>query len=97
MGLFFKKKRIKDPELLATIRTLPCIACGRPGPSDAAHVTSRGAGGDDVAANVLSLCRTHHQIQHLKGFRFMITEFPSVKTWMQLAGRTDILDLIDKG
>ena len=31
---------------------------------DAHHITSRGAGGDDVKENLISLCRVHHNMVH---------------------------------
>ena len=46
----------------------PCIICGA-SPSDIAHVTSRGAGGDDTPENMIyGLCRQHHTEQHAKGW-----------------------------
>lgn len=56
-------------------RRLPCAACGRPGPSDPAHVISRGAGGGD-RGNVIPLCKSDprtgyvgcHEEQHRKGW-----------------------------
>jgi len=47
-------------------RALPCMVCLSPPPSDPAHVRSRGAGGKDMA-NVVPLCRMHHQEQHARG------------------------------
>lgn len=49
-------------------RLLPCCvpSCKRPPPSDPAHVISRGAGGKDHA-NVVSLCRLHHNQAHAIG------------------------------
>lgn len=38
------------------------------GPSDAAHVKTRGSGGDDIG-NLIPLCRRHHQEQHRIGVR----------------------------
>lgn len=40
-------------------RMMDCCACGERGPSDPAHVVSRGAGGKDKA-NVVPLCRPCH-------------------------------------
>lgn len=56
-------------------RRLPCAACGRLGPSDPAHVISRGAGGGD-RGNVIPLCKNDlktlhegcHQAQHQRGW-----------------------------
>jgi hypothetical protein len=42
--------------------------------SDAAHVRSRGAGGNDEA-NLVPLCRDHHQEQHRIGIRSFETRY----------------------
>lgn len=77
-----KPVRRKDPELLAWIRQQPCLLWGIPEPdcggmldvvkkryaSEACHVKSRGAGGDDVQ-NVVPLCGKHHQEQHRIGIK----------------------------
>jgi hypothetical protein len=86
----FKTKRIVNRELIDFVKTLECIIC-RQSPCDAHHVTSVGARGDDVATNLMPLCRADHQLLHLKGLRFMIQNFPSCKIWLQNAGRNDIL------
>lgn len=66
-------------------RRLPCAACGRPGPSDPAHVISRGAGGKD-RGNVIPLCKSDpgtgyvgcHEDQHQRGWEaiYSATEIP---------------------
>ena len=73
-----KHKRIHDPKLLKEIRTRPCLACGH-SPSDAAHVKSKGSGGDDVELNLLPLCRIHHAEQHKVGFIRFIETNPKVR------------------
>ena len=59
-------------DLAEHVRGLPCAACGALGPSDPAHVKSRGAGGrawlDNGDSNLLPFCRTCHQLQHLQGW-----------------------------
>lgn len=80
-----------DQDLLAKVRDLPCLACGR-SPSDPDHVTSRGAGGGDVADNLLSLCREHHALRHSIGWAGMFNRFPSVMKWMIEHSRQDIID-----
>lgn len=55
---------VRDKKFLEQIRKLPCIACGR-WPNDytgteAHHVKTRGAGGDDSPHNVLPLCTHCH-------------------------------------
>ena len=50
------------------IRTLPCVACHLPGPSDPHHVKSRGAGGK-AENNLIPLCRVHHTEIHQQGVK----------------------------
>ena len=45
---------------------------------DAHHITSKGAGGDDVFENGISLCRRHHQLAH----RNYITR-SQMRTWLE--------------
>lgn len=89
--LFPKHKRIVNHELMAIVRSLPCMACGTK-PSDAHHITTRGAGGDDVPENLMPLCSHHHREWHQMGPNFMIKTYSCVKHWLVGAGRTDILD-----
>jgi hypothetical protein len=51
---------VKDQKFLEEIRKLPCIACGKHGPSEAHHVQTRGSGGSDDWWNILPLCHGHH-------------------------------------
>lgn len=44
------------------IRAMPCAICGKPGPSDPAHVRSRGAGG--TWRDLVPLCRADHAELH---------------------------------
>lgn len=52
--------RLSDPEFLSEIRKLPCLACGKHGPSEAHHIKTRGAGGGDDWFNVIPLCTGCH-------------------------------------
>jgi hypothetical protein len=47
---------------------------GHKGEVQAAHVHSRGAGGQ-AAANLLPLCACHHQLQHMIGWQDMEARF----------------------
>lgn len=80
-----------DKELLELVRTLPCIACYLEPAGQAHHVTTRGAGGDDVATNLMPLCPADHSLWHQDPGRF-IRAFPSVRRWLVLACRQDVLD-----
>lgn len=85
-----KPDRIVDEDLLETIRTLPCMACGIT-PSDAHHVTTVGAGGGDTAENVMPLCRRHHAEWHQMGPGWMVETYAVVRHWIAFAGREDVL------
>ncbi len=87
---FPKAPRVQDPELLAVFRTFPCLACGR-SPSDAHHITTKGAGGGDVPENLMPLCREHHTLWHQRGPGHMIRTFSRVRGWLEHWDRTDIL------
>lgn len=86
-----KSKRIEDKQLLKTIRSIQCIACGAQPPSDAHHITTKKSGGHDTAENLISLCRKDHALWHQKGAVYMFKAYPSIRTWLELAGRDDIL------
>lgn len=86
-----KRIRVVDEELLETVRNLPCLHCGVT-PVDPHHVTSVKAGGDDVATNILPVCRAAHILWHQKGPGYMIDNFPAIRYWLELAGRQDVLD-----
>lgn len=56
------KRRAKDPEWLETIKSMPCIVCGKAPPSDAHHLREgmgMGQRASDYAA--VPLCKWHHQ------------------------------------
>jgi hypothetical protein len=92
-----KPKRIVDRELLETVRNLPCMACGIQPAGHAHHVDSRGAGGDDVFDNLMSLCPTHHAQWHQKGPGYMMDHYESVTTWLEIAGRHDVIARAERG
>lgn len=92
-----KPKRIVDEHLLALVRTLPCLACASLDPRSARenlltnknhahHVKSRGAGGDDVASNLMPLCTRHHGMWHMIGMLSMAQKFEVVRDWLVLNG-----------
>lgn len=73
MTLRQRQPREEDPAYLAHVRTLPCLICRRPGPSDPAHLRTgarqygkppTGMGEKPSDCWVLPLCRTHHDDQH---------------------------------
>ena len=87
---FPKSKRIVDLKLIEQVRKLVCMGCwGRP--CDAHHVTSKGAGGHDVATNLMPLCRTCHALWHQDAGKF-IRSGTSTRQWLEAAERFDILE-----
>jgi 5-methylcytosine-specific restriction endonuclease McrA len=54
---------------------MACEVCGRPGPNDAAHIRSKGAGGGDELWNLMTLCRKDHQIQHAMGIESFVEKY----------------------
>lgn len=70
---------------------MPCLACGR-SPVDAHHITTRGAGGDDVVENLLNLCRQHHAELHQIGIGRMSNKFPAIYKRLVELGRYDTLE-----
>jgi hypothetical protein len=92
-----KRTRIVSEELLETVRALPCLACASLNPgaarasiegnrNDAHHVISRGAGGDDVARNVMPACREHHQEWHRVGMHAMAKRYGVIRIWLEETG-----------
>ncbi len=81
--------------ILKKIRAKPCVACGKPGPSDPDHIKTRGSGGDDSEDNLWPLCRMHHVVRHAKGLGYMIEMFPSCKKWLEDHGRIDVFERIE--
>jgi predicted restriction endonuclease len=80
-----KNLRVVDKKLLAEIRLQPCAACGQK-PVDAAHIRSRGAGGDDTPDNLLPLCRSHHVEQHKRGWHLMSDKYPNLRFALAVKG-----------
>jgi hypothetical protein len=69
-----KPKRRPNPKRaaqhLAFVRLLPCLACGRLGPSQAAHVrkgTDGGTGTKPADRYTVPACAACHGIQHRRG------------------------------
>lgn len=71
---FAKNPPKKDPLLRQKIRELPCFVCGRPGPSDVAHITTRRLLGDEPN-NLLPMCRADHALSHSIGIKTFVERF----------------------
>ncbi len=94
--MYCKRPRIVDQELLALVRTLPCLGClpRLQAAGQAHHVTTVKNGGDDVAENLMPLCASHHSMWHTSGPGYMIRKFPAVRSWLETAGRNDVLERV---
>lgn len=44
---------------MGKVKQLPCVCCGKPGPSDAHHCKAGGMARDDF--KTIPLCKNHHQ------------------------------------
>lgn len=58
---------MRSPENIEKIRQMRCSVCLKPPPSDPHHWRTRGAGGTDMLANLVSLCHQHHVDFHTMG------------------------------
>lgn len=95
--MFHKKIREKSNAVLELVRARPCLACptnGQRHPTEADHITTRGAGGGDVQNNVWPLCTKHHRMRHEQGLMLMVSCFPACAKWLVDHERMDILDAV---
>jgi len=85
MNVLQKKLRKKDPDLLAEVRREKCCIDGCRNPAEAAHIKSRGSGGDDDPKNIVPLCHWHHVgEQHVIGWRRFRERHPEVRTFAEI-------------
>ena len=58
-----KPKRIADPAAVKAARKDSCELCYKHARTEVHHIKSRGAGGDDLPANMIALCPIcHHKV-----------------------------------
>lgn len=85
-----KPSRIKNLKLLEAVRKRNCEGCGKvstkDNPNQAAHIRSRGAHGDDVEENLLSLCANCHIFQHAYGWKKFLAEKPFLRQTLAQKG-----------
>ncbi len=93
---FPKPKRVKNPSLIKRIANEPCLICSK-WPSDPHHITTRGAGGDDVGNNLMPLCHLHHVEWHQVGVSKMVHQYPDIAVWLETHDRYDILARVSHG
>ncbi len=88
-----KKPRIVNKDLLKFIHErIPCLVCCKV--SVAHHLTTRGAFGGDIASNCLPVCLHHHSEIHQIGNAKFAKKYPVFMTWLELAGRLDLIQKI---
>lgn len=49
---------------MASYREKPCVVCGAIDGTVAHHIKTRGAGGNDLRENLITLCALHHKEVH---------------------------------
>ena len=89
--MYPKIKRVVDLDLLSEVREHSCFVCGKPGPSDPHHITSKGAGGGDTKDNLIPLCRKDHVKFHKVGLSKFAWDHPKFKDWLMMNNRFDII------
>lgn len=62
-----------------------CVVCGHR-ETDAAHIKTRGSGGDNSNDNLLPLCRLHHHDQHKMGWERLCQLHPIVRHELKIRG-----------
>ena len=81
----------KDRETRREVKSNPCLACGTRGsdwnPVDPAHIRTFKVTQSDHPANLISLCRTCHKLQH-EGWSYFIASYPHVLDKMVEMGWT---------
>lgn len=55
------KKRARDIDYMAWVKTLPCLVCAAKAPSEAAHTGPRGLGQKAPDSQVIPLCTVDHR------------------------------------
>ena len=90
MIAFPKPSRKSCPELIEKVRNMRCTVC-QTWPSDAHHITSRGAGGHDTGDNLMPLCQKHHTEWHQIGVGKMIMKYPPIFKWLENYERADVI------
>ena len=68
---------MKDTKLRESYREMNCLACGIV-PSEACHIISFAVERRDESRNIIPLCHEHHLLQHLKGWYYMLAEYPKL-------------------
>ena len=80
---FPKPTRLKDKQVLESVRKRPCCACGKWGDIHAHHIKTRGAGGGDTFENLLPLCMSHHTEIHKIGAQAMREKYWQVEDYLK--------------
>ena len=79
-----KKRRLINKTLLEALRGDACVVCLAPGVAH--HIRTVGAGGDDVEANLMVLCPSHHHDVHLFGLCDFSLKHPTARMTLEDKG-----------
>ena len=87
---------MKSAANLKLCRSHKCIICTELGtyqefPTEADHLTTRGAGGGDEQENLWPLCTRHHAERHQIGIRTFVKKYKAARMYLELMGRTEFL------
>lgn len=89
-------KRLADRPYVRFVKALPCCVCGRPGPSDASHVTlsanQKGIGMKVPDDQVVPKCREHHRDWEQRRGRF--AKWSREERWSQAAAWVAAVQLL---
>ena len=66
------ERAYESPARVKWVNMQPCVVCGG-WPCEAAHVTSKAAGG--TADDLVALCARHHRLQHDMGIETFQAEY----------------------
>lgn len=91
-----KKKRLRNLKLIKELKEHSCVTCFKKGPNDVHHITTRGAGGDDIPSNLITLCRQCHIKLHQYGLKKFAWKYPKFKEFLTKFNRIDILNKLSR-
>jgi hypothetical protein len=83
-----KSWRVQNTKLMDQRRNEPCVITGNYPPNDPHHIKSRGAMGDDVEWNIVSLKHELHQEFHKIGINSFAKKYPKIEAWLIANGWT---------
>lgn len=70
-------RKRKDLKLRKALKQEPCAVCGSV-PSDPCHIKTFKVSQSDHPANIISMCRVHHNEQHKQGWPGFLQKYPAI-------------------